>query len=169
MYVQGVSTRKVKAVTEELCGHAFSAAAVSAIVKRLDDGLAQFARRRLAEAFPYLILDARAACPPARAAGPGGTGSRGGGDPQPSAVATADPSAKRRRSLDRRGAVRIAVGIDLDGRRGVLAVELAHRESATSWRDLRLGLRERGPPRRLRRPASGRSAEGRWRRAGRLG
>jgi Transposase, Mutator family len=25
MYVQGVSTRKVKAVTEELCGHAFSA------------------------------------------------------------------------------------------------------------------------------------------------
>ncbi|MGH0259871.1 transposase, partial [Sinorhizobium meliloti] len=25
MYVQGVSTRKVKAITEELCGHAFSA------------------------------------------------------------------------------------------------------------------------------------------------
>ena len=25
MYVQGVSTRKVKAVTEELCGHEFSA------------------------------------------------------------------------------------------------------------------------------------------------
>ena len=28
MYVQGVSTRKVKAITEELCGHAFSASAV---------------------------------------------------------------------------------------------------------------------------------------------
>src|SRR5512132_1038089 len=59
MYVQGVSTRKVKAITEELCGHSFSASSISAINKRLDEGLAQFARRRLAEAFPYLILDAR--------------------------------------------------------------------------------------------------------------
>jgi transposase-like protein len=31
MYVQGVSTRKVKAITEELRGHAFSASAISAI------------------------------------------------------------------------------------------------------------------------------------------
>jgi putative transposase len=31
MYVQGVSTRKVKAITEELCGHAFSASSISAI------------------------------------------------------------------------------------------------------------------------------------------
>ena len=31
MYVQGVSTRKVKAVTEELCGHTFSASTVSRI------------------------------------------------------------------------------------------------------------------------------------------
>jgi transposase-like protein len=30
MYVQGVSTRKVKAITEELCGHAFSASSISA-------------------------------------------------------------------------------------------------------------------------------------------
>ena len=29
MYVQGVSTRKVKAITEELCGHTFSASAIS--------------------------------------------------------------------------------------------------------------------------------------------
>ncbi|SDK66011.1 Transposase, Mutator family [Mesorhizobium muleiense] len=29
MYVQGVSTRKVKAITEELCGHSFSASTVS--------------------------------------------------------------------------------------------------------------------------------------------
>jgi len=47
MYVQGVSTRKVKAITEELCGHSFSASAISAINKRLDDSLAQFAARRL--------------------------------------------------------------------------------------------------------------------------
>jgi transposase-like protein len=36
MYVQGVSTRKVKAITEELCGHEFSAATVSRIDESLD-------------------------------------------------------------------------------------------------------------------------------------
>jgi putative transposase len=59
MYVQGVSTRKVKAITEELCGHSFSASSISAMNQRLDASLAQFAGRPLAEAFPYLILDAR--------------------------------------------------------------------------------------------------------------
>ena len=36
MYVQGVSTRKVKAITEELCGHSFSASSISAMNQRLD-------------------------------------------------------------------------------------------------------------------------------------
>jgi Transposase, Mutator family len=57
MYVQGVSTRKVKAITEELCGHSFSASSISAMNQRLDASLAQFAGRPLAEAFPYLIKD----------------------------------------------------------------------------------------------------------------
>ncbi len=39
MYVQGVSTRKVKAITEELCGHSFSASAISQINKGLDESL----------------------------------------------------------------------------------------------------------------------------------
>src|SRR6201993_5291322 len=51
MYVQGVSTRKVKAITEELCGHSFSASAISAINKRLDESLGAFANRPLAEPF----------------------------------------------------------------------------------------------------------------------
>ena len=55
MYVQGVSTRKVKAVTEELCGHTFSASTVSRINKSLDGLLRRFAQRRLDEAYPYLI------------------------------------------------------------------------------------------------------------------
>src|SRR5271167_3120960 len=59
MYVQGVSTRKVKAITEELCGHAFSASAISAINKRLDESLEAFATRPLEEHFAYLILDER--------------------------------------------------------------------------------------------------------------
>ncbi len=113
MYVQGVSTRKVKAVTEELCGHAFSASAISAVNKRLDEGLAAFADRRLEEPFAYLILDAR--YEKVREAGI--VGSR---------------------------AVLIAVGIDRDGRRQVLAVELANRESRSAWKDFLLGLRERG-------------------------
>src|ERR1700741_1824124 len=58
MYVQGVSTRKVKAVTEALCGHSFSASAISAINKSLDEGLRAFAERRLREPLPYLIIDA---------------------------------------------------------------------------------------------------------------
>src|ERR1700737_1691241 len=59
MYVQGVSTRKVKAITEELCGHEFSAATVSRINESLDGELTKFAERRLEEDYPYLILDAR--------------------------------------------------------------------------------------------------------------
>jgi transposase-like protein len=38
-------------------------------------------------------------------------------------------------------AVMIAIGIDGDGRRQVLAVELANRESRSSWRDCLLGLK----------------------------
>jgi putative transposase len=52
-------THKVKAITEELCGHRFSASSISAINQRLDASLAQYAGRALAEAFPYLIGDAR--------------------------------------------------------------------------------------------------------------
>jgi putative transposase len=59
IYVQGLSTRKVKAITEELCGHSFSASSISAMNQRLNADLAQFAGRPLAEAYPYLILDAR--------------------------------------------------------------------------------------------------------------
>lgn len=99
MYVQGVSTRKVKAVTEELCGHSFSASAVSAINKKMDRALAEFAERRLDEAFPYLILDARYEWV------------REGG-----VIASQ--------------AVLVAIGIDLEGRRQVLGVELANRERA---------------------------------------
>ena len=51
--------RKVKAITEELCGHTFSASTVSRINRSLDGLLQRFAQRRLEEAYPYVILDAR--------------------------------------------------------------------------------------------------------------
>jgi putative transposase len=59
MYVQGVSTRKVKAISEELCGHEFSASTVSELNEKLDGELARFAGRRLEEEYPYVVLDAR--------------------------------------------------------------------------------------------------------------
>lgn len=59
MSVQGVSTRKVKAITEELCGHSFSASTTSSVDRGLDETLHEFAHRKLEEPCPYLILDAR--------------------------------------------------------------------------------------------------------------
>ena len=59
MYVQGVSTRKVKAITQELCGEDFSASTISRINQSLDRELKEFAHRELHEEYPYLILDAR--------------------------------------------------------------------------------------------------------------
>jgi putative transposase len=41
-------------------------------------------------------------------------------------------------------AVLIAVGIDWDGRRQILAVEMANRESRSAWRDVLVGLKARG-------------------------
>ncbi len=60
MYVEGVSTRKVKEVTEELCGTSFSKSLVSSLAGSLDSELEAWRMRRLeAEAYPYLFVDAR--------------------------------------------------------------------------------------------------------------
>lgn len=58
MYVQGVSTRKVSAIVEQLCGTAVSSTQVSQCAAKLDVQL-QAWRSRPLEAFPYLMLDAR--------------------------------------------------------------------------------------------------------------
>jgi transposase-like protein len=57
MYVQGVSTRKVKAITEELCGTSVSSAMVSQAAVQMDAELAKWRERPLGE-YPYLFLDA---------------------------------------------------------------------------------------------------------------
>jgi transposase-like protein len=113
MYVQGVSTRKVKAITEELCGHSFSASTISSINKGLDEVLDRFAQRPLEEAYPYLILDARY-------------------------------EKVRESGVIRSLAVLIAIGINWEGQRQVLAVELANRESQGSWKEFLLRLKQRG-------------------------
>jgi putative transposase len=52
MYVQGVSTRKVKAISEELFGHSFRASVISGFNKKLDEKLGRFARRELDSEYP---------------------------------------------------------------------------------------------------------------------
>jgi putative transposase len=113
MYVQGVSTRKVKAITEELCGHEFSASTISRLNQNLDEELDKFAGRRLEDPYPYLILDARY-------------------------------EKVREDGVIRSQAVMIAIGVDWEGRRNVLAVELANRESQSSWKEFCLRLKTRG-------------------------
>ena len=103
----------MKAITEELCGHAFSASSISAINKALDASLAAFAERPLPDPYPYLILDARY-----------------------ERVRENDVVASR--------AVLVAVAVDGEGRRQILAVELANRESRSSWRDFLVALKGRG-------------------------
>ena len=58
MYVQGVSTRKVKAITEQLCGIEISAMQVSRATAQLDEVLQEWRERPLGE-ITYLYVDAR--------------------------------------------------------------------------------------------------------------
>lgn len=113
MYVQGVSTRKVKQITEELVGHSFSASSISQINKTLDAGLKAFCERRLKETYAYLILDARY-------------------------------ERVREGGIITSQAVLVAIGIDWEGRRQVLSVDLANRESRSSWKEFLEKLKERG-------------------------
>lgn len=113
MYVQGVSTRKVKAVTEELCGHEFSASVISQMNGKLDEELQKFAERKLEEEYPYLIVDARY-------------------------------EKVREDGVIQSRAVLVAIGITWEGRRQILAVDLANRESRSSWKEFLVGLKVRG-------------------------
>jgi putative transposase len=58
MYVQGVSTRRVKAITEELCGVEVSAMQVSRATAAMDSALQEWRERPLGE-IAYLFVDAR--------------------------------------------------------------------------------------------------------------
>lgn len=60
MYIQGVSTRKVAAITEALCGTTFSKSQVSVLAGQLDADLTAWRERPLtAPRYPYLWVDAR--------------------------------------------------------------------------------------------------------------
>lgn len=58
MVVNGVSTRKVSKVMEELCGTSFSKSAVSDVCKDLEKTVHEFRERPLDGEYPFLTVDA---------------------------------------------------------------------------------------------------------------
>ena len=114
MWVNGVSTRKVAAVTEELSSVGFSKSAVSELCKSLDVAVDAWKARSLsAHTYPYLFVDALYE------------------DIRTGGTVTSE-------------GVLIACGIRDDGRREILDVAIADTESAAAYNDLFSSLRERG-------------------------
>jgi transposase-like protein len=58
MYLEGISTRKVREITASLFGTSFSKSTVSSLTKELDEELNAWRNRPLTEAYPYLIVAA---------------------------------------------------------------------------------------------------------------
>jgi len=114
MYVEGISTRKVKEVTEEHCGTSFSKSLVSSLAGELDAELEAWRNRGLeAKAYPYLFVDARY-------------------------------EKVRVDSRVVSQGVLIASGVRDDGMREILAVEVADTESEATYQELFRSLRSRG-------------------------
>jgi len=114
MYVEGVSTRKVKDVTEELCGASFSRSTVSNLAAGLDAELEAWRERRLeAEAYPYLFVDARY------------------------------EKARVDHAVVSQGVLLVSA-VREDGLREILAVEVSGTESEATYQELFRSLKRRG-------------------------
>ena len=114
MYVQGVSTRKVSAIVEQLCGATISASEVSALVKKLDVELAAWRSRHLdSMTYPILIIDAH-------------------------------HEQVRRDGQVRSTAMLWVIGVSADGHREHLGCWLGVSESGDSWGSVFAQLRQRG-------------------------
>jgi len=122
-YLQGVSTRKTKKVTEKLCGTEFSKDQVSRLTKQLDEKLEDWRSRSLdgedeaddssGVSFPYLVIDA-----------------------------TYEKVRENGQIRDR--AVLMVVGIDDDGYRQFLGTYMKRSESEISWSEVFTDLINRG-------------------------
>jgi transposase-like protein len=114
MYVEGVSTRKVKDITEELCGASFSKSTVSSLAAGLDTELEGWRSRRLeAAAYPYLFVDARY------------------------------EKVRVDKRVVSQG-VLIASAVRDDGLREIVGVEVADTESEATYQELFRSLKDRG-------------------------
>ena len=114
MYVNGVSTRKVTNITEELCGKSISRSTVSRLTQGMDKDLEEWRKRPLDEDYAVLYVDAQF------------HKVREGGRVISKAVMT---TAGVRES---------------DGRREILSIETKEGETRQSWLSVFEGLKERG-------------------------
>jgi putative transposase len=115
MYVEGVSTRKVRDITEELCGTSFSKSLVSSLATRLDAELEAWRNRPLeAEGYPYLFVDARY------------------------------EKVRVDHRIVSQGVLVVSGVRRTDGMREVLAVEVADTESEATYQELFRSLKRRG-------------------------
>jgi transposase-like protein len=120
MVVQGVSTRRVKKITTELCGREFSRQTVSRLAEGLDEQVEAWAERPLgAGDYPFLVLDAM----------------QMGDDTSPKV---------RRQGAVRSTTVLLAVGISEGGQREILGLDVAFGETGEAWRRFIGRLKGRG-------------------------
>ncbi len=114
MYVEGVSTRKVREITEVLCGTSFSKSLVSDLAGQLDAELEAWRNRPLTETtYPYLSVDARY------------------------------EHVRQDGRIVSQGAL-IVAGVRADGHREILAVAVADTESEATYNQLFRELKARG-------------------------
>ena len=114
MVVQGVSTRRVKKITERLCGRAFSKSTVSRLCQQLDVRVEAWAERPLDQAsYPFLMVDAMHVT-------------------------------VRRQGALRSTTVMLAIGVIEEGYREILGIDLYFKETGEAWADFLQQLRDRG-------------------------
>jgi transposase-like protein len=114
MVLQGVSTRKVTKITEELCGTAFSKSTVSRLCEELDVRVGAWNERSLKkQQYPFLVVDAM-------------------------------QIKVRRDEAVRSTSALIAIGINEEGYREVLGLDIGDSESEGTWERLFKRLKARG-------------------------
>ena len=114
MVVNGVSTRKITQITEELCGTSFSKSTVSSLCKGLDPIIQDWNYRSLHEhVYPFVLVDA---------------------------IYTKVREDGRVRSR----AVLIATGVNEEGYREILGLQIGNSESESSWSEFFGWLKNRG-------------------------
>jgi putative transposase len=115
MVVNGVSTRKVTQITEELCGTEFSKSTVSDLCKRLDPIIEAWNSRPLRDnRYPFVILDAIV-------------------------LKMRDPDERVRSH-----AVMVATGVNEEGYREILGLMIGNSESEEGWLEFFSWLKQRG-------------------------
>lgn len=114
MVIQGVSTRKVSAVVEELCGTEISKSSVSALCQRLDPQVLAWKERDLSEqTYAFVLVDALV-------------------------IRVRTDTGVRPRSL------LLATGVNAEGFRHLLGLSLGDKESEASWGSFFASLKQRG-------------------------